>query len=102
MLLNLKLYIKMIWWKYNMKKYINLIGQNAKKASLEKINTKTKNNVLKKYVLLLVKEKKSILRANIKDVRFAVKKRLKNNLIDRLTINQEKLIDIQNLKKFST
>ena len=32
-----------------MNKYMNLIGQNARKASLEKINTKIKNKVLKKY-----------------------------------------------------
>ena len=39
-----------------MSQYMNLIGQKAKKASLEKINTKIKNNVLKKYALLLDKE----------------------------------------------
>ena len=72
-------------------KYMNLIGQNAKKASLEKISTKIKNNVLKKYVSLLNKEKKSILKANAKDREFAERKRLKNNLIDRLSIDQEKL-----------
>ena len=31
-----------------MSRYMRLIGQNAKKASLKKINTKIKNNVLKK------------------------------------------------------
>ena len=77
-------------------KYINLIGQNAKKASLEKINTKIKNNVLKKYILLLDQEKNTILKANTKDVEFAIKKGLKNNLIDRLTIDKKKLIHIQN------
>ena len=39
-----------------MSKYMNLIGQNARKASVEKINTKIKNKILKKYVLLLDKE----------------------------------------------
>ena len=77
-------------------KYMNLIGQNAKKASLEKISTKIKNNVLKKYVSLLNKEKKSILKANAKDREFAERKRLKNNLIDRLSIDQEKLNNIGN------
>ena len=79
-----------------MNKYMNLIGKNARRASLEKINTKIKNNVLKKYTSLLDREKNSILRANAKDVKFAVKKRLKDNLIDRLTINQEKLNNIKN------
>ena len=75
---------------------MNLIGQNARKASLNKINFKTKNNVLKKYVSLLNKEKKTILRENIKDVKFALKKRLKNNLIDRLSIDLKKLNNIIN------
>ena len=57
---------------------MNLIGKNARKASLKKINTKIKNNVLKKYVSLLNKEKKSILKANRKDVDYATKKKIKN------------------------
>ena len=76
-------------------KYMNLIGQNAKKASLEKINTKTKNKVLKRYALLLNKEKSSIIIENTKDIKFALKKGLKKNLIDRLTINHKKLDDIK-------
>jgi len=78
-----------------MSRYMNLIGQNARKASLEKINTKIKNNVLKKYTSLLNKEKNSILKANAKDVKFAIKKRLKNNLIDRLIVDQETLNNIR-------
>ena len=75
---------------------MNLIGQKARQASLKKINTKTKNKVLKRYASLLDKEKNSILKANINDVKFALKKGLKSNLIDRLTINQKKLNDIKN------
>ena len=73
-----------------------LIGKKARKASLKKINTKIKNKVLKKYALLLDKEKSSIFKANIKDVKLALKKRLKNNLIDRLSIDQKKLTSIKN------
>ena len=47
-----------------MSHYMNLIGQNAKKASLEKINTKVKNKILKKYASLLDKEKNSILKVS--------------------------------------
>ena len=54
---------------------MNLIGQNAKKATLKKINTTVKNNVLKKYASLLDKEKNSILKANTKDIKFALKKK---------------------------
>ena len=75
---------------------MNLIGQKARQASLKKINTKTKNKVLKRYASLLDKEKNSILKANINDVKFSLKKGLKSNLIDRLTINQKKLNDIKN------
>ena len=76
--------------------YMNLIGQKARKASLKKINTKTKNKVLKKYALLLNKEQNSILKANAKDLKLALKKGLKNNLIDRLSIDQIKLNNIKN------
>ena len=75
---------------------MNLIGQNARKACLKRINTKIKNKVLKKYALLLDKEKNSILKANTKDVKLALKNGLKNNLIDRLTIDQKKLSNIKN------
>ena len=34
--------------------------------------------------------------ANTKDIKFALKKGLKNNLIDRLTINHKKLNNIKN------
>ena len=79
-----------------MNQYMNLIGRNARKASVERINTKIKNKVLKKYLLLLDKEKNSILKANAKDVKFASKKKFRNNLIDRLTLNQKKLNNIKN------
>ncbi len=79
-----------------MSRYMSLIGQKARKASLKKINTKIKNKVLKRYALLLDKEKNSIFKANIKDVKLALKKRLKNNLIDRLSIDQKKLTNIKN------
>ena len=38
-----------------MSQYMNLMGKNAKQASLEKINTKIKNKVLKIYYSLLYK-----------------------------------------------
>ena len=71
--------------------YMNLIGKNAKKALTNKISTKNKNKVLKKYSLLIEKEKNSILRENLKDIKLAVKKKLKDNLIDRLALNSNKL-----------
>jgi len=79
-----------------MSRYMNLIGQNAKKASLEKVNTSVKNKILKRYALLLDKEKNYIFKANTKDIKFALKKGLKNSIIDRLAINQKKLDIIKN------
>ena len=79
-----------------MNKSMNLIGQYARKALLNKINTKTKNKILKRYASLLDKEKESIIKANQKDIRFALNKGLKSNLIDRLTIDQKGLTNIKN------
>ena len=79
-----------------MSRYMRLIGQNARKASLNKVNSKTKNKILKRYAFLLDKEKKSIIRANQKDIQFAFSKGLKSNLIERLTIDEKKLIGIKN------
>ena len=73
---------------------MNLIGIKARKASEIKINTKIKNKVLNNYAFLINKEKKSILRENKKDIKFAKNKGLKENLINRLLVNEVKLKDI--------
>ena len=57
--------------------YMSLIGKNARKASQVKINTKIKNKILKKYVLLLKKEKNSILKAKYKRSKICCKKKIK-------------------------
>ena len=75
---------------------MNLIGIKARKASEIKINTKIKNKVLNNYALLLDKEKQSILRQNKKDVKFAENKGLKENLINRLLVDEIKLRGIRN------
>ena len=79
-----------------MSQFMNLIGKKARKASLEKISTKIKNETLKKYALLLNKERNSIIIANKKDIKFAQKKGLKSNLIDRLAIDYKKLNNLKN------
>ena len=85
-----------------MNKFMNLIGIKARKASEIKINTKIKNKVLNNYALLLDKEKKSILRENKKDVKFAENKGLKENLINRLLVDEIKLRGIRDsIKKIS-
>ena len=75
---------------------MNHIGQNARKACLNKINSKTKNKILKRYAVLLDIEKESIIKANQKDIEFALKKGLKSNLIERLAIDEKKLTSIKN------
>ena len=78
-----------------MNKYMNLIGIKSRKASGNKITTKTKNKVLKDYAKLLDKEKNFILKENTKDIKFAKNRGLKKNLISRLLINKKKLNDIK-------
>ena len=77
-------------------KYMNLIGAKARKACEHKVNTIVKNKVLNKYAQLLEKEKKLILKQNLKDIDYAKKIGLKDNLVKRLLINETKLKDIQN------
>ena len=77
-------------------KYMNLIGAKARKACEHKVNTIVKNKVLNKYAQLLEKEKKLILKQNLKDIDYARKIGLKDNLVNRLLINETKLKDIQN------
>jgi len=78
-----------------MSKYIKLIGKKAKKAMENKIDSKTKNKVLKTFLFFLKKGKKKILQQNKKDIKFAQKKKLKSNLIDRLILNSKKLESIK-------
>ena len=78
-----------------MKKNLINIGIKAKKASKIKIDSKNKNKVLKKFLNLINKNKKKILKENNKDIKFAIKNNLPENLVDRLTLNQKKLDEMQ-------
>ena len=81
---------------------MNLIGVKARNALKIKIDTKIKNKVLNDYALLLDKEKKNILIQNKKDVNLAKKNKIKENLINRLSINLIKLKGIQvSIKKIA-
>ena len=79
------------------------IGRNAINASQTKISTKLKNKVLNTYINLIKKKKNSIINQNNKDVKQAIKKHLKKNLIERLKINQKKInnicLAIKNVRK---
>ena len=84
-----------------MNKIMNLIGTKSRKASEKKVDLDTKNKVLNLYAKLLDKENKSILRENSKDIKFAQSKGVKENLINRLRIDETKLknINLKSLKK---
>ena len=75
-----------------LEKLIN-IGIKAKKASKIKVDRKNKNKVLKKYLQLINKNKKNILKENNKDIKFAIKNNLPENLISRLALNDKKITD---------
>ena len=88
-----------------MKKYLQKLGKESKKATLKKIDTKTKNKVLLKFSYLLKKNANKVLRQNKKDIKFAKLKNINKNLIARLEVNKSKLssiiktiIDITKLK----
>ena len=72
------------------------IVKNSRIAFESKIDSIKKDRVLKKFVNLLLKNKKKILKENRKDIKFAKKKKLKENLIKRLEINDRKINDIIN------
>ena len=79
-----------------MSNYMKLIGIKAREVSKYKINTKTKNKVLNYYAKLLNKEKKFIISQNFKDMEFANKIRLNENLINRLQLSEKKIDEIRN------
>ena len=71
------------------------IGNNAKRASQIKVDKVSKNKVLEKFLLLIEKNKKKILSANKKDVFLAIKKKIPENLIDRLKLDKVKIEGMQ-------
>ena len=77
-------------------KYMNLIGIKARKASEYKVTTEVKNKVLNDYAKLIKNEKKFIINQNSKDINYASKKGLKENLIKRLHLDEIKLNGIIN------
>ena len=74
-------------------KLIN-IGKRSKKAFCNQPNSKKKNKVLKDFYQLIKKNEKLIIKENNKDIRNAQKKKLKENLIERLVLDNKKILNI--------
>ena len=72
------------------------IGTRSRLAFDKQINTNKKNKVLNKYVKLIEKNKNLILKENKKDINQAIKKKLRDNLINRLILNEKKILGIIN------
>ena len=74
-----------------MSKTLEKIGLNAKIAFQNKISNKRKNKVLNYYIQLILKNQNKILVENAKDIKIAKSKKLKENLIKRLALNNDKI-----------
>ena len=77
-----------------MSKTLEKIGLNAKIAFQNKISNKKKNKVLNYYIQLIKKNQNKILVENTKDIKIAKSKKLKQNLIKRLALNNDKISSI--------
>ena len=87
-----------------MKDYLIKLGKQAKTASVKAVTSRKKNKVLKDYCILIFNNQLNIIRENEKDLKYAKKKKLKENLIKRLLIDKRKISQIVNsikiIKKF--
>ena len=83
-----------------MKKLLINIGKKSKKAFAHKLSSKMKNKVLENYCNLIYKNKKLIINENKKDLEKAIKKKIKDNLLQRLVLDDKKIsIIINSIKK---
>ena len=73
--------------------YVEKLVRKAKQASflLAKLTTRQKNAALINMAAGILKEKNSIIRANQKDLSYALKNKLKQSFIDRLTLTDKRL-----------
>lgn len=75
-------------------KYLNDIGKRAKSASivLARISNTKKNEALLAIANALIENQESIMKANQLDVSNAIKRGMKESLIDRLTVNESRIL----------
>ena len=72
-----------------MRELVNL-GKKSRIATTVQLNSKKKNKVLKDFTQLILKNKNLVLKENAKDIKNAYKKKLQENLIKRLFLNEKK------------
>ena len=77
-----------------MKDLLIKMGKKSRIALIKELDTKKKNKVLKDYCLLINRNKKLILDLNKKDIKQARKNKVKENLIERLILNDKKIREI--------
>ena len=77
--------------------FLKKIGEKAKIASLNlsRLNISKKNSVLKQFSQYLKVNEQSILNANKKDVSNAKSEKIKNSMINRLKLSNEKISQIR-------
>ena len=78
--------------------YMEKIGEKAKLASLHlsSLNIDRRNSVLKQFSQYLKTNVRSILNSNKKDISNARSKKIKDSMIDRLELNNKKIMQIAN------
>ena len=79
-----------------MRKILISVGTRSKEAFTQPISTNKKNKVLSDYLKLINENKYLILKENKKDINQAIQINLKNNIINRLILNEKKILDIIN------
>ena len=79
-----------------METYMQMLGRLAKNASRDaaKLGTKAKNRGLLAVANELVEERKLILQENAKDIEAAKAKGVKQSLIDRLALTEQRIEDM--------
>lgn len=72
------------------------IGKKVKETTnkLNTMSTKKKNEVLSKVAEAIENAQKEIIEANQKDIEIALQKGMKDSLIDRLKVNEKRIIDM--------
>ena len=81
----------------NIEILVKELGKRGKKASLlmSKVSTDKKNNALKNISKVINKNQTLILKENKKDLKNAIQKNLNSAKIDRLSLNEQRIKDIQ-------